>query len=131
MILAVGGMIIMVEFISLMFLSKLVNSVESKSTQFLVLGDWGGGVTTETNISSSLSKARFKTGNALQMKWLWEEHLLSRESEVNRFFVISTGDNFYRKGVTGVKDQKWQTDFSEPFAGVKCDWFPVLGKCVD
>lgn len=45
-------------------------------------------------------------------------------------FVISTGDNFYPSGVTGVGDSKWVSAFEEVYRAksLACPWYPVLGN---
>lgn len=45
-------------------------------------------------------------------------------------FVISTGDNFYPSGVTGVDDPKWAIAFEEVYRAksLACPWYPVLGN---
>ncbi len=44
------------------------------------------------------------------------------------FFVVTVGDNFYGYGVKNTTDPIWKTDYVEPFFGVRCPWYPVLGN---
>ena len=45
-------------------------------------------------------------------------------------FVISTGDNIYRKGVASARDPLWKAAFEDVYASpdLMCPWYPVLGN---
>ncbi len=45
-------------------------------------------------------------------------------------FVISTGDNFYPKGVISEQDPLWHFSFENVYRAhsLQCDWYPVLGN---
>ncbi len=45
-------------------------------------------------------------------------------------FVVSTGDNFYNYGVSGVEDRKWRTSFEEIYAqkSLQVPWYVALGN---
>ncbi len=45
-------------------------------------------------------------------------------------FVVSTGDNFYNFGVSGVADPKWRTSFEDVYTkkSLKVPWYVALGN---
>ncbi|MFI5181215.1 MAG: purple acid phosphatase family protein [Thermoanaerobaculia bacterium] len=45
-------------------------------------------------------------------------------------FVVSTGDNFYNFGVSGVRDRKWRTSFEEIYTqkSLQIPWYVALGN---
>ncbi len=45
-------------------------------------------------------------------------------------FVISTGDNFYPRGVASEHDPLWHFSFENVYTAyaLQCDWYPVLGN---
>ncbi len=78
---------------------------------FLVVGDWGD------------PKHRSQAFNVAAQMGVSAEQLPAR-------FVISTGDNFYAKGVESVSDPKWRSAFEAVYSSpsLKCPWYPVLGN---
>jgi hypothetical protein len=45
-------------------------------------------------------------------------------------FIVSTGDNFYLKGVASIEDPQWNLSFENVYRGTHLftDWYPVLGN---
>ncbi|MFA7416835.1 MAG: tartrate-resistant acid phosphatase type 5 family protein, partial [Rhizobium sp.] len=45
-------------------------------------------------------------------------------------FVISTGDNFYERGVESTLDKKWRTNFEDVYSApsLQVPWYAVLGN---
>ncbi|GEO84064.1 MULTISPECIES: purple acid phosphatase family protein [Alphaproteobacteria] len=78
---------------------------------FLVVGDWGDGGSHRT--ASAVADAMGRIG---------ERHGIS--------FVISTGDNFYERGVENTSDRKWQTSFENVYVApsLQVPWYAVLGN---
>ncbi len=78
---------------------------------FLVVGDWGE----PDNHAGAL-----KVANA--MAKVAEQESIS--------FVISTGDNFYERGVKDVADALWQDTFEKIYSApsLQCPWYVVLGN---
>ncbi|ONI31897.1 hypothetical protein PRUPE_1G337500 [Prunus persica] len=80
------------------------------SLSFLVVGDWGRrGLYNQSQV-------------ALQMG------LIGEKAEID--FVISTGDNFYEDGLTGVDDPAFNESFSNIYTapGLNKQWYNVLGN---
>jgi acid phosphatase len=76
--------------------------------RFLVVGDWGG-------------KADEKTVAAA----------MASEADKNPIrFVISTGDNFYEKGVASVDDPQWKSTWEDVYTApsLRVPWYVVLGN---
>lgn len=78
---------------------------------FIVIGDWG------------------KYGNAKQQLVAQSMNKLAANRKVD--FIISTGDNFYDKGVESIQDTLWQTVYKQiydlPYIK-NLDWYVVLGN---
>lgn len=77
---------------------------------FMALGDWG------------------RNGEYLQLevgKQMGQWALENRND-----FVISTGDNFYPKGVVSEHDPLWHFSFENVYTAhaLQCNWYPVLGN---
>jgi tartrate-resistant acid phosphatase type 5 len=77
---------------------------------FLVIGDWG------------------RDGKAFQ-------HHVARQmartaDQLDSRFVVSTGDNFYRLGVSSKHDGQWKTSFEDIYKAdsLQRPWYPVLGN---
>ncbi|XP_002527552.2 purple acid phosphatase 8 [Ricinus communis] len=80
------------------------------SLSFLVIGDWGRrGLYNQSEV-------------ALQMGVIGED--------LNIDFVISTGDNFYDDGLTGVDDPAFYESFTNIYTApsLQKQWFSVLGN---
>ncbi|XP_077236199.1 purple acid phosphatase 17-like [Tasmannia lanceolata] len=83
---------------------------EDGSLSFLVVGDWGRrGDYNQTNI-------------AYQMGRIGEKLDIS--------FVISTGDNFYENGLTGLEDPEFEESFTNIYTATSLQkpWYSVLGN---
>jgi len=78
---------------------------------FLVVGDWGKPRLAEQ--ASRVARAMGLTADAVGAR-----------------FVISTGDNFYERGVTSADDPLWQTLFENIYSApsLECPWYVVLGN---
>jgi predicted phosphodiesterase len=77
---------------------------------FLVMGDWGRhGETKQKQVAESMSRAA-----------------VGLEAQ----FIVSTGDNFYPKGVASVTDPSWQSSFEQVYTQhpLFIDWQVVLGN---
>jgi tartrate-resistant acid phosphatase type 5 len=50
--------------------------------------------------------------------------------EINRDFIISTGDNFYPIGVASESDPQWKSSFEDIYTdfSLHWNWYPVLGN---
>eukprot|EP01032_Pedospumella_encystans_P012191 gene12191-14122_t len=81
-----------------------------QSVQFMAIGDWG--MDTDTQIMNGKEMAKISACH----------------EEVDNFFAVALGDNFYEDGVKGTDDPKWSNVFSQPFKDVKCPWYPILGN---
>lgn len=77
---------------------------------FFVLGDWGD---KKSNGQRRVAKAMSEIARTTPPK-----------------FIISTGDNFYGRGVSSDTDKLWTEAFEEVYSaeGLKCPWFAVLGN---
>lgn len=84
--------------------------LSTDSVSFVILGDWG----------------RF--GGGSQVAVADQIHVISKR--FNAQFIISTGDNFYTKGVTSVDDPHWSSSFEYVYnkEGHQAPWYPVLGN---
>lgn len=77
---------------------------------FMAIGDWGrNGEYDQSQVAAQMG--------------LWGA------SHPNNF-VISTGDNFYPKGVISEEDPLWHYSFENIYSAhsLQCDWYPVLGN---
>ncbi|KAK9277276.1 hypothetical protein L1049_006816 [Liquidambar formosana] len=80
------------------------------SLGFLVVGDWGrGGHYNQTEV-------------ALQMGFVGEKRDID--------FIISTGDNFYEDGLTGIDDPAFNESFTNIYKAksLQKQWYNVLGN---
>jgi acid phosphatase len=77
---------------------------------FLVIGDWGDPNTQEQRLVAA-AMARIAEANASD-------------------FVISTGDNFYERGIRSATDPQLQSTFEDVYAApaLQTPWFVVLGN---
>ena len=83
---------------------------DEASFSFLVVGDWG-----HTNSEGQRQVARAMG-------------VAGRQDHAR--FVVSTGDNFYPNGVSGVSDRLWKEAFENVYVdgGLQGPWYPVLGN---
>lgn len=103
------------------FISKLAFAVPAADTipgltrmdsavHFLVIGDWGQhGSAPQRKVADAMAEAAAQLGIS---------------------FVISTGDNFYPAGVSGVADSQWIYSFENVYdaPSLQCKWMAVLGN---
>lgn len=77
---------------------------------FLVVGDWGrGGAFGQTEVAKAMADFADRTPVR---------------------FVVSTGDNFYERGVASVDDPEWRRSFEDIYArpSLNVPWYVVLGN---
>jgi len=92
-------------------LTRIEHSLKNDgSLALLVIGDWG------------------RKGNYNQS--LVAQQMGKVGKELNIDFVISTGDNFYENGLTGVDDPAFEQSFSDIYTAesLKKPWYTVLGN---
>jgi hypothetical protein len=77
---------------------------------FLVLGDWGHGVSADQR---KVAVQMAKTAEAIGAR-----------------FVISTGDNFYPAGAQSMEDAQWVTSFEDVYnaSALMLPWYITLGN---
>jgi hypothetical protein len=80
------------------------------SLSFIVMGDWG------------------KDGTGHQKTVADQMDIMSRQ--YNAQFIITTGDNFYDRGVESTSDLRWKTSFENIYnkKGHWIKWYPTLGN---
>lgn len=85
-------------------------SAQEMGLPFLVVGDWGQPYAPAQRL---VAQSMGRVANDIASR-----------------FVISTGDNFYRHGVTSVDDSQWQATFEAVYAAPSLQepWFAVLGN---
>ena len=77
----------------------------SKPLEFMVVGDWGrDGAFHQRQVAAAMGD--FKQSS----------------------FVVTTGDNFYQRGVGSIHDRKWDTSFQRIYTDVPQRWYAVLGN---
>lgn len=83
---------------------------DEASFSFLVVGDWG----------HANSEGQRQVARAMG--------IAARRDRAR--FVVSTGDNFYPNGVSGVSDRLWKEAFENVYvdSGLQGPWYPVLGN---
>jgi tartrate-resistant acid phosphatase type 5 len=76
---------------------------------FLAIGDWGRGNETQQQVAAAMAR-------------------VAQEEPLG--FVVSTGDNFYRLGVTSTHDPLWKRFFEDVYSApsLMVPWYPVLGN---
>ncbi|WP_187270183.1 purple acid phosphatase family protein [Pontibacter qinzhouensis] len=85
-------------------------NIPPNSLNFIALGDWG----------------RYGDDHQLQVA----AQMAKTAKEASVLFFISTGDNFYPKGVASTLDPHWHYSFEEiykPFS-LQREWYSVLGN---
>ncbi|KAK8969651.1 Purple acid phosphatase 7 [Platanthera guangdongensis] len=83
---------------------------DGDSLRLLVVGDWGRkGLFNQSQVATAMGRI----GEELQID-----------------FVISTGDNFYENGLTGVDDKSFEESFTDIFtaSSLQTQWYSVLGN---
>ncbi|KAK8941307.1 Purple acid phosphatase 17 [Platanthera zijinensis] len=83
---------------------------DGDSLRLLVVGDWGRkGLFNQSQVATAMGR-------------------IGEELEID--FVISTGDNFYENGLTGVDDKSFQESFTNIFtaSSLQTQWYSVLGN---
>ncbi|MEM6801769.1 MAG: metallophosphoesterase, partial [Bacteroidota bacterium] len=83
---------------------------QGESLRFAVIGDWG-------------------VKGKLQQKTVAKE--LNAQCQSKDFdFIITTGDNFYPRGVASIEDDHWKSSYEEIYQGpaLNIPWYPVLGN---
>ncbi|PXY42822.1 acid phosphatase [Flavobacterium cheongpyeongense] len=77
---------------------------------FIVMGDWG----------------RFGEDHQIPVA----RQMGITAKEINRDFIISTGDNFYPIGVASESDPQWKYSFEDIYTdfSLHWNWYPVLGN---
>ncbi|CAL9126287.1 unnamed protein product [Musa acuminata var. zebrina] len=92
-------------------LQKLEHSIKADgSLSLLVVGDWGRkGAYNQTHVAAQMGKIG---------------------KELNIDFVVSTGDNFYENGLTGITDEAFQDSFTNIYTAesLQKQWYSVLGN---
>lgn len=82
---------------------------QTPSVSFLVIGDWGESSNGQHAVAGAMGRVGAEIGSA---------------------FVISTGDNFYSRGVASVDDPQWTETFESAFSApsLQTPWYAVLGN---
>lgn len=80
------------------------------SLNFIVMGDWG----------------RFGEDHQIPVA----KQMGITAKEINRDFIISTGDNFYPVGVASEHDPQWKSSYEDIYKdfSLHWNWYPVLGN---
>lgn len=89
---------------------QLITKQDDGSLKFLVVGDWGRkGLYNQSQVAYQMGRI----GEALDVE-----------------FIISTGDNFYENGLTGVADPSFLESFSHIYTAksLQKPWHAVLGN---
>jgi tartrate-resistant acid phosphatase type 5 len=81
------------------------------SLSFLVLGDWGGSGSKEPQVKIAEQMGR----------------VAGREDSR---FILALGDNFYRRGVSSVDDERFKESFEDVYsaASLQVPWFVIAGN---
>ena len=83
---------------------------DTSAFNFLIVGDWGrNGFFNQAEVAAGMGRVG--------------ERIRSR-------FTISTGDNFYTSGVTGLDDVKWERSYERIYTApaLQSRWYSVLGN---
>lgn len=87
-----------------------LNNTDSASLHFFVIGDWGfNGISDQKKVGSAMSK-------------------LSKL--VGLDFILTCGDNFQYRGVKGINDKLWYSNFENVYndSSLFVPWYPALGN---
>ncbi|KAJ1394256.1 Metallo-dependent phosphatase-like [Sesbania bispinosa] len=97
--------------VSAALLQRLEHPVKADaSLSLLVIGDWGRkGTYNQSQVAAQMGRA-------------------AKKLDIN--FVISTGDNFYDDGLTGIDDPAFESSFSKIYTAnsLQNQWYNVLGN---
>jgi acid phosphatase len=85
------------------------NFRDSAAVKFLVVGDWGTGVSFQRRVGEAMA---------------------ARADSMRAAFIISTGDNIYNNGVSSIDDPQWKTKFEDIYnqKALELPWYVVLGN---
>jgi hypothetical protein len=83
-----------------------------KGLRFAMFGDWGVPTDVLKNVSDNLD--------------ILNKDLKKRHEGLNA--VLLSGDNFYRKGVTGLDDPRWEQLWGKPFRRTGLPFYVSLGN---
>jgi tartrate-resistant acid phosphatase type 5 len=85
------------------------SQVVASDLSFLVVGDWGKGSVAQRKVAFAMAEAA---------------------EAANAHFVISTGDNFYSRGVKSVLDPEWEKGFEDVYTdtALMIPWYITLGN---
>lgn len=84
-----------------------IGQVNGEMSRFLAVGDFGTGGLSQYAMAEAMVKVCEQQGCD---------------------FVLGLGDNFYPDGVSSIKDEKFQSAFEDPFAGLEIPFYMVLGN---
>jgi tartrate-resistant acid phosphatase type 5 len=80
-------------------------AAERPHLQFMVVGDWGrDGAFHQRQVAAAMGEFQKSA------------------------LVVSTGDNFYQRGVRNLGDRKWESSFQRIYTNVPQRWYAVLGN---
>ncbi|KHN31997.1 Purple acid phosphatase 3, partial [Glycine soja] len=100
-----------IQFLVLGLLQRLEHPVKADgSLSLMVIGDWGRkGTYNQSQVATQMGRVAAK---------------------LNIDFVISTGDNFYDDGLTGIDDPAFEISFSKIYTAksLQKKWYSVLGN---
>jgi hypothetical protein len=102
--------VIAVWFLQAQFITAQTVQKHANTLNFLVLGDWGRvGEDHQKPVAEQMGKVAKQIGSE---------------------FIISTGDNFYPRGVASEFDPLWKYSFEDIYTAfsLQWDWYPVLGN---
>ena len=83
---------------------------DTSAFNFLVVGDWGrNGFFNQAEVAEGMGRVGAAVGSR---------------------FTISTGDNFYTSGVTGLDDPKWRRSYEDIYTApaLRSRWYSTLGN---
>jgi tartrate-resistant acid phosphatase type 5 len=94
---------------AMLALGSRAPAATSGEAVFQVIGDWGFGNENQAKVARAMAEVADANGCD---------------------FIISTGDNFYPRGVTSATDEKFRTHFEEPYSALslRVPWYVALGN---